>query len=808
MSMLNQQKNYKMKNKFLSLVTTGLFGITSVFAQNARVQVIHNSADAAAATVDVYVNGNITLNDFAFRNASPFLPVPAGATAVAIAPANSTSVGDAIATFNYNLTANTKYVIVANGIVSPTGYSPATPFNLYVSAIGQETANMMGNTDVMVFHGSTDAPTVSVWETSVPAGQLFNNFTYGDFEGYLELPTSDYVIEVRDNAGTTTVKSYDAPLATLGLQGAAAVVVASGFLNPANNSNGAAFGLWVALPSGGNLIPLPESTAEIQVIHNSADAAAAIVDVYLGSDLVIDNFAFRTASSFVEVPAGVEIEVSIAPANSTSVGDAIATFPYSLTSGEKYIIVANGIVSPTGYSPATPFDLYVYPMGQDAAASSGNTDVLVFHGATDAPTVSVWETGVGAGELFNNFVYADFEGYLELPTADYVIEVRDNAGTTTVKSYDATLATLGLQNAAAVVLASGFLNPANNSNGAAFGLWVALPSGGALVELPESKAQIQVIHNSADAAAATVDVYLGSDLVLNNFAFRTASSFLEVPAGVEIEVSIAPANSTSVGDAIATFPYSLTSGEKYIIVANGIVSPTGYSPATPFDLYVYPMGQDEAIVSTNTDVLVFHGSTDAPTVSVWETSGTPAELFNDFSYGDFEGYLQLPTADYIVEVRDNAGTTPVAAYQAPLATLNLDGQALVVLASGFFNPANNSGGEAFGLWAALTTGGDLVELPSASLTGVEENASIIGLNIYPNPAQSVLNINFSTEETSDVTVNVINVNGSLVQSTSLNNVNAGNRVMTISTEDLAAGIYNLNVVTSAGIETRNFVVVK
>ncbi len=808
MSMLNQLKSYKMKKKFLFLVTTGLFGITSVFAQNARVQVIHNSADAGAAIVDVYVNGTLTLNDFAFRTASPFVNVPAGATAVAIAPANSTNVGQAIATFNYTLTANTKYVIVANGIVSVSGYSPATPFNLYVSAIGQETANMMGNTDVMVFHGSTDAPTVSVWETSVPAGQLFNNFTYGDFEGYLELPTSDYVIEVRDNAGTTTVKSYDAPLATLGLQGAAAVVVASGFLNPANNSNGAAFGLWVALPSGGNLIPLPESTAEIQVIHNSADAAAAIVDVYLGSDLVIDNFAFRTASSFVEVPAGVEIEVSIAPANSTSVGDAIATFPYSLTSGEKYIIVANGIVSPTGYSPATPFDLYVYPMGQDAAASSGNTDVLVFHGATDAPTVSVWETGVGAGELFNNFVYADFEGYLELPTADYVIEVRDNAGTTTVKSYDATLATLGLQNAAAVVLASGFLNPANNSNGAAFGLWVALPSGGALVELPESKAQIQVIHNSADAAAATVDVYLGSDLVLNNFAFRTASSFLEVPAGVEIEVSIAPANSTSVGDAIATFPYSLTSGEKYIIVANGIVSPTGYSPATPFDLYVYPMGQDEAIVSTNTDVLVFHGSTDAPTVSVWETSGTPAELFNDFSYGNFEGYLQLPTADYIVEVRDNAGTTPVAAYQAPLATLNLDGQALVVLASGFFNPANNSGGEAFGLWAALTTGGDLVELPSASLTGVEENASIIGLNIYPNPAQSVLNINFSTEETSDVTVNVINVNGSLVQSTSLNNVNAGNRVMTISTEDLAAGIYNLNVVTSAGIETRNFVVVK
>ncbi|MCG3164731.1 MAG: hypothetical protein POELPBGB_00490 [Bacteroidia bacterium] len=797
-----------MKKQFLSLLTTGLFGITSVFAQNARVQVIHNSADAAASVVDVYVNGAITLNDFAFRTASPFVDVPAGATAVAIAPANSTNVSQAIATFNYTLTANTKYVIVANGIVSPSGYSPATPFNLYVNALGQEAALNSGNTDLLVFHGSTDAPTVSVWETGVGAGQLFNNFTYGDFEGYLPLPTADYVIEVRDNSGTTTVKSYDAPLATLGLQGAAGVVVASGFLNPANNSNGADFGLWVALPTGGALVQLPESTAEIQVIHNSADAAANEVDVYLNGDLVLDNFAFRTATPFVEVPAGVEIEVAIAGANSTSVGDALATFPYTLASGGKYVIVASGIVSPSGYSPATPFNLYVNALGQEAALNSGNTDLLVFHGSTDAPTVSVWETGVGAGQLFNDFEYGDFVGYLPLTTADYVIEVRDNSGTTTVKSYDAPLATLGLQGAAGVVVASGFLNPANNSNGADFGLWVALPTGGALVQLPESTAEIQVIHNSADAAANEVDVYLNGDLVLDNFAFRTATPFVEVPAGVEIEVAIAGPNSTSVSEAIATFPYSLASGGKYIIVANGIVSSTGYSPATPFDLYVYPMAQDAAAVSTNTDVLVFHGSTDAPTVSVWETAVPAGELFSDFTYGDFEGYLELPTADYVVEIRDNSGTTPVAAYSAPLSTLNLDGQSLVVLASGFLNPANNSGGAAFGLWVALSAGGDLVELPAASLTGVEENSAINGLNIYPNPAQNVLNINFSTEEATDVTVNIINANGMLVQTTSLENANAGNRIMTVSTEELAAGIYNLSLVTSTGTETRNFVVVK
>ncbi|HEX2616991.1 MAG TPA: T9SS type A sorting domain-containing protein, partial [Flavobacteriales bacterium] len=46
----------------------------------------------------------------------------------------------------------------------------------------------------------------------------------------------------------------------LGLDGAAITVFASGFLTPANNSNGPAFGLWVALASGGDLIPLSIST--------------------------------------------------------------------------------------------------------------------------------------------------------------------------------------------------------------------------------------------------------------------------------------------------------------------------------------------------------------------------------------------------------------------------------------------------------------------------------------------------------------------------------------------------------------------
>ncbi len=137
-------------------------------------------------------------------------------------------------------------------------------------------------------------------------------------------------------------------------------------------------------------------TARVQIIHNSADAAAAEVDVYVGSGLALDDFSFREATPYIDLPADAPIEISVAPPNSTGVGDAIVTFEVTLTSGETYVVVANGIVSATGYNPAPAFGLDVFAVGREVATNGANTDVLVHHGSTDAPTVDVYETGVGA----------------------------------------------------------------------------------------------------------------------------------------------------------------------------------------------------------------------------------------------------------------------------------------------------------------------------------------------------------------------------------------------------------------------------
>ena len=109
-------------------------------------------------------------------------------------------------------------------------------------------------------------------------------------------------------------------------------------------------------------------------------------------------------------------------------------------------------------------------------------------------------------------------------------------------------------------MASGFLNPDANQQGAAFGLFVVTPFGGPFVRLPLAEdepktAKVQVIHNAADPAAAEVDIYLNGQAVgaLNNFAFRTASPFVDLPAGTPIVIGVAPGTSTSYADTLTTF---------------------------------------------------------------------------------------------------------------------------------------------------------------------------------------------------------------------------------------------------------------
>ncbi|MCU0360421.1 MAG: T9SS type A sorting domain-containing protein [Bacteroidia bacterium] len=558
---------------------------------------------------------------------------------------------------------------------------------------------------------------------------------------------------------------------------------------------------------------LKSQTATLQVIHNCADAAAATVDIYAGPNLLINDLQFRFASqTFTNIPAGTNIVIGVAPATSTASSQSIATFTVNFAPNSHNIVVADGIVSGTGYTPSSmtrPFTLNSYTLGLSAAPNGTTTSLLVHHGSTDAPTVDVVAPFSGSvpvipNALVNDAPYGAFAGYLNLPTANYNIQIRDQNSENVVAEYLAPLSTLNLGGTALSVIASGFLNPANNSNGPAFGLYVATAAGGSLLPLPSTtitSTRLQAIHNCADLAAASVDVYLksaatgtGAIKIIDNFAFRTASPYIDVPTAQSVSVFIAAPSSTSEVGAIATFTYNLAAASKYQLIASGIVSASGYAPSSttaPFNLTPYASARERSINSNNTDVLVYHGATDAPAVNVVaEGSGT---VVSNMAYGTFNGagYLQLPSntsaGNYILHVTDVAGTTTVASFSAPLNTLGTSGLALSVVASGFLDPSVNSNGAAFGLWAALPTGGNLVQLPPVIITGIKnENLLSSSVKVYPNPFNSEVSLNNTSG--SALTLSLIDINGKEIR-----NAIVTDQVFTMDTESLPSGVYFLKV---------------
>ena len=305
-------------------------------------------------------------------------------------------------------------------------------------------------------------------------------------------------------------------------------------------------------------------------------------------------------------------------------------------------------------------------------------------------------------------------------------------------------------------------------------------------------ARLQVIHNSADVAAGSVDIYLNGSLLLDDFAFRTATPFIDAPAGVELNIGVAAGNSSSANDTLKNFSVTLENGNTYVAIANGVLDPNSYAAnpdgrSTAFTIYVKDMGRESG---TNSDVDFFalHGATDAPTVDV--IARNVATLVDDAAYGDITGYISVPAANYTLDLTLADGTTLVQSYVADLSTLG--GGSAVVFASGFLDPSSNQDGEAFGIFFALANG-TVGEFPVGvasveNISGVTPDNYSLAQN-YPNPFNPSTTINFAIPNSEFVTLKVYNILGSEVATLVNENLASGAYKFNFDAQNLASGVY-------------------
>jgi hypothetical protein len=740
------------------------FGLERVYLDTANVQIIHNSP---TTTVDIYANGELLEQDFEYGSATPYLRLPAGMEfEIAVAPAPSTSAADAVATFNVTFEANRSYAVVANGVPGDMD----DPFNLEVNDQARTSALDAGNIDILAFHGSASSPAVDIAAKDVAT--LITNLSYTAFSDYVPVPSGAYTIEIKPTGTEDVVASFEADLAALA--GQSVTVIARGDLAGGDIP----FGL-LAVLADGTTLPLPETpTANVQVIHNAIGADT--VDIYAGEDLLLDNFAFRTATPFVELPAEVTISLGVAPSNSTSSADAIATFDVTLEADKTYVVIAKGILG----DDTAPFGLVVNDMGQTAAAATG-VDLLLYHGSPDAPEVDVLTSG---NVIYDNVAFDGFSnGYLNVPAGEYVLDLTPSEdNNTVVASYVADVS--GLEGGAAVVFASGLFS----GEDPAFAVWVALPDGTTFgLPVYERTANVQVIHNAI--GADTVDIYAGDELLLDNFAFRTATPFVELPAEVTISLGVAPSTSASSADAIATFDVTLETDSTYVVIAKGILG----DDTTPFGLAVNDMGQTAAASGTGVDLLLYHGSPDAPEVDVL-TGGNV--IYDNVAFDGFSnGYLNVPAGEYVLDLTPSEdNNTVVASYVADVS--GLEGGAAVVFASGLFSGED----PAFAVWVALADGTTFA-LPLSTNTNELERI-VAEFTMAPNPAFDQTTLSFGLSESTDLNIAIFGLNGQLFQTLDLGTLPKGQHTQNVVLNELPTGQYVISLISNKGVIAKKLIV--
>lgn len=566
--------------------------------------------------------------------------------------------------------------------------------------------------------------------------------------------------------------------------------------------------------NGFTLLPTAaaQSTANLQIIHNSADPVTASVDVYIDGELTLSAVEFRSATEFLEIPGDTPLDITISPA-----GIGIeAGYEFSdvvFEADENYYAIANGVLAPAAYAEnpdgiETTFYIDLIK-GAQTTSSEENFDFLFYHGSTDAPAVEVFARNIS--QLVDSTAYSNYsDDYISVPADNYVLDVSAAGNDATLFSYEANLSTLGGQTG--IILASGFLDPSNNNDEAGFGVLVALNNGTTflLPEITPETAKVQIIHNSPDPAVSTVDIYVNGELELPGIEFRSATGFIELPADTDLDITVTPSGATP-GEGKTTEKVQFSANESYYVVASGVLNPSMFASNpdgvdTEFFLDVIP-GASLTAAEGDFDFLLYHGSPDAGAVDI--TARDVTTLATNIAYTGYSSdYLSVPASNYIIDLFNTGDEAPFISLDADVSAFG--GQTAIIFASGFVNPDDNESGPEFGVFVALQDG-RVIELGIATSSERMANAFPEQFKLdqnYPNPFNPNTTISYSLPRSSQVTIAVFDITGKQVAVLVNTEQSAGSYAVNFDASSLSSGVYMYRIQTNSFVQTRKMTLLK
>jgi hypothetical protein len=594
------------------------------FSPVARMQWIHASL---GTNIDVYINNEKVIADLAFKKGTPFMYMAAEEIIqIGIAPPGSSSANDITVSSTIFLENNQTYTAISAGIPDDAQY----PFSWILTNNAKESAANSDFIDIRIGHASPWTPPLDI--SALGTGQLADNLSYSSVTNFFERKTGNVFIDFRSDETDELVASFTSNLDSFALSSAMSWVLGS--VNPEEDD----LFLTGIFPDGSSLNFERIEYVKTQLIHNSPGST---VDIYLNDILWQDNFQYRKATPFLDIPAGFDVSMGIAPANSQSVLDTFSNFSFKLEKGNNHHIVLSGVVG----NPNLPLQLFFNGTALLASSHPDSIALVSFAGSQGAPELNlISRTGY---PIFNALNYGTFSEVQTTVTDIYQLDIQLSDEDETFVTYEADLSYLG--GASAMIFMSGIFG-----GDPEFGLFLVLADGTVIPLQQRSFARMQIINNLEDDA---VDVYLNGELLLDSFAFKSATSFLDFDTDKANELAFAPKNSLDVSEAFATYTLDIVSGKNYYAVFQG----NPFNPEFPVSLNIL---QDARVISSGTTYAEFsfiHGLPKSDTFSGGYTNSQT--ILSNLSYGFKSAYLTLENNYRLFKLNNQTSDTFLGALE-------------------------------------------------------------------------------------------------------------------------------------------------
>ena len=752
-------------------------------AQTASVQFIHNSPDPIIETIDVWLNDSLWANDIEFLQSTPMLQVDtASLSAFEIRNALDSSI--VLYSWNVPLPVSSKHLFVLHGQLNPQMYAGAASLDVAHFPQALELSASPSGIDILFFQGASEIDTADIAESELFELTAFDQLPYGEFSPYLNLFTADYGWSILDSQGSSVFGEYALPISELNWAGKAITIITGGFVNQSQNNNGQPLGMWATTRDGGPLFPLPplqwNLKANVQFLHNSGLPTAGNIRIDTDGIQWQANLNMHEATPFLPFPAGKDVVISIHSNLLGSPLDSIWSDTLHLYSGGDYQLVWYG-----GDNPDNPAHLLTHDWENSPDIAGNELLLRFFNGSAAFNPISLLSDTLNLSVLAPHIAYGSMSDTLTLEAIneEWILFTENDS----ITAFQAPLDTLNLLQSNVTALT--FPGIENNLPQ----LWISTAAGGSMHQLntlvipePPVFCTVQLVHASADTLLQSIDVWINDSLIAGPILFESASEFQNIqcndPTLLRIALHEEPVT-------ILHFDtLQLEADQTHRLILWGIHDTQHYNPAPELDWYLDPTISLTSSASGNFDVRHFHATTDLGSLQLNEASTPIVPFFITTETGEMSNLQSLSAqSDYGIEILNAPTQFIFGTYALPANGLEWENKSITLISTGFRQPANNSNGEPFQIWALEPTGTMHALENFVHVSVIQDDSPLL---VFPNPTSQKIQIQATTNQIGIAEIEIIDYMGNVVwKGTTI--IRNGNIDELISLDSMRDGNYAL-----------------